>query len=592
MSPPAGVHAQHVHGQTRITWQSNPEAELAGYRVYFGEMVNYAFSGALEEPVTDTLALLPHTELNELAVTAIDASWPASGAQDMGHESPYSLATFLPWAGENASICSTQTLYNIHHSTAPGNPDSVSWTTSGDGAFSNPATLRPLYFPGNDDRETGLVTLTLTMSKDGTSLSDSFLLHLVPPPRVHAGEDVIIAPGEVFLTEGASASHYNHLQWSSDGDGTFGDPGSLSTTYVPGPGDLAAGGVKLTLLASSDHCGEASSPVQLLIRDTYSVSGRIHAGSEQPVNHPVIATRMPEGIDQPTRSIAFTGAGGHFHFDALFEGQYVFYSPADTLLHTHLLGAYHPIQNRWQEAYMHHLVSDIRELDIRLQHAPHQLPQGEGTITGSFALDDVHPFDMEAYCFPWFSGDEAPCQEGLSNVTVKLLGPSQGAVYRESLTGHRGQFTFVNLPFGQYVLTAEMAPYTAETSSIITLGPGQGSVEGIKIHFADESRMAITLPQNKALPAPPDEEFNDKGQEWQLYPNPVTNHLYLRSAHMAEADHVRLSVFNRLGQLVHQEILKPGDGQVMTRLDHLPQGLYLLRADAPTFSQTKSFLKK
>jgi parallel beta-helix repeat protein len=62
-----------------------------------------------------------------------------------------------------------------------------------------------------------------------------------------AGGDASICEDTYFLTESATAIDYQSLFWETDGDGAFVNPQALSTRYVPGPADIAAGAVNLTL---------------------------------------------------------------------------------------------------------------------------------------------------------------------------------------------------------------------------------------------------------------------------------------------------------------------------------------------------------
>ena len=68
--------------------------------------------------------------------------------------------SILAFAGSDALICESQS-YMLFAATA-ANYSSVTWTTSGDGSFSNTIALNPLYIPSAADITAGSVTLTLT----------------------------------------------------------------------------------------------------------------------------------------------------------------------------------------------------------------------------------------------------------------------------------------------------------------------------------------------------------------------------------------------------------------------------------------------
>lgn len=69
-----------------------------------------------------------------------------------------------------------------------------------------------------------------------------------------AGGDASICEDTYFVTGSATAIDYQHLFWETDGDGAFVNPQALSTRYVPGPADIAAGSVNLTLgIVNADY---------------------------------------------------------------------------------------------------------------------------------------------------------------------------------------------------------------------------------------------------------------------------------------------------------------------------------------------------
>lgn len=83
-------------------------------------------------------------------------------------------------AGPNAQICAGQT-HQCQGSAAYYT--SIQWTTAGDGMFSNPGILTPVYTPGANDLVAGTVVLTLTASgTGGTSDNDQMTLTISPLP--------------------------------------------------------------------------------------------------------------------------------------------------------------------------------------------------------------------------------------------------------------------------------------------------------------------------------------------------------------------------------------------------------------------------
>jgi gliding motility-associated-like protein len=177
-------------------------------------------------------------------------------------------------AGSDETICQGADFDLGTSTTLPSATDfsSLSWSSSGDGTFSDPSTLTPIYTPGATDISTGSVTLTLTANGNGPCdpTSDAMVLTLTPGPTADAGSDEAICQGDIFdlstSTTLPSAADFNSLSWSSSGDGAFDDPSALTPIYTPGAADISAGSVSLTLTASSDgSCANDSDAIMLTI---------------------------------------------------------------------------------------------------------------------------------------------------------------------------------------------------------------------------------------------------------------------------------------------------------------------------------------
>jgi len=162
----------------------------------------------------------------------------------------FDFAPLLPpavYAGEDGIFC--QDTFYYTNATAE-HYKSLLWTTSGDGYFIYPKEVYTPYLRGGQDVLNGQVTLTLTATGylPNSVVSDDVLLHITWTPVVDAGNDTVINPSSVYYTNG-QASNYDGLNWSTSGDGIFGNPSSLETVYTPGAGDISTGGVELTLTA-------------------------------------------------------------------------------------------------------------------------------------------------------------------------------------------------------------------------------------------------------------------------------------------------------------------------------------------------------
>lgn len=172
-------------------------------------------------------------------------------------------------AGSNATICGN-TPYLLHAMAV--NYDSIQWTTSGTGTFSDATILNPTYSPSAGDVTTGTVTLTLTAwAQGGIDSTDQVVLTIVPGMTASAGGNASGCSSAAF-TPAATAANYESINWTTKGDGTFDNPAILTPAYTPGPADIAAGNVELKLTAHSAVCPVISDSLLLTILPSPAVN--------------------------------------------------------------------------------------------------------------------------------------------------------------------------------------------------------------------------------------------------------------------------------------------------------------------------------
>jgi PKD repeat protein len=152
-------------------------------------------------------------------------------------------------AGPDATICE-----NFPYTLAGSaqNASTYLWTTSGDGAFSNPGILNAVYTAGVIDKSAGSVRLVLTVSGSQHCINeisrDTMKLMFNPFPIVNAGNDTTICSNLAVNVNGTS-QHSSATEWTTNGDGTFTNPFALNTIYHAGPADILTGVVILKLTA-------------------------------------------------------------------------------------------------------------------------------------------------------------------------------------------------------------------------------------------------------------------------------------------------------------------------------------------------------
>jgi hypothetical protein len=167
-------------------------------------------------------------------------------------------------AGANATTCGTDP-YQLEAMAV--NYDSLLWTTSGTGSFSDAKILGPTYSPSTDDVTAGTVTLSLTAyALAGIDSTDQIVLTIALAPTASAGTDASACENGTYTADAATAENYSLLEWTTKGDGTFDDMTILHPVYTPGPNDIAAGSAELKLTAiPAAACPNAADSLLLTI---------------------------------------------------------------------------------------------------------------------------------------------------------------------------------------------------------------------------------------------------------------------------------------------------------------------------------------
>jgi hypothetical protein len=153
-------------------------------------------------------------------------------------------------AGVDTTICQN-TPHQLNGTAS--NYDWSYWSTTGDGYFSNPEILNPVYYCGTNDIQNGFVELTLFVEPSAACYptSDSKTLHIQSTAYVNIIPDLAtICHGENFDFAGlVELSDYSSLLWfSPDGGNVFSNFASPEPVYYPGPDDYALGCVEIGVL--------------------------------------------------------------------------------------------------------------------------------------------------------------------------------------------------------------------------------------------------------------------------------------------------------------------------------------------------------
>lgn len=578
VSPPHDVKIQRIKGEWRISWDRNPESDVDHYALYYGGFTNYRFEHHIDMIQGNSIAFDPAYET--IAVAAFDGAHHPDEYALKG-KSAFAFAAYYPYAGADSSLCVGAGELHLKDASIPYEYDSFYWSTSGTGRFSDTAVLQPYYFPSEADFESTSVELTLNVVSGGITKSSSLHLDMKAIPEIFAGNDYYSGIHGPIVLDEATAFFYDSIYWQSLGDGSFSDATAINPEYHLGERDLESRSVTLVLKAFS-LCGEVSDTVTYALFEGYSMEGCVWLGEVKAPGAVVVAVSLEES-DLPFISGYYrtvSEADGKFHFDNLIAGTYVLYAFADTIEHRSGT-SYYLNARQWQEAVRVPLNGNAYDIDVRLPELAPDFPHGLGSITGTFDLPDGTFKASGFFCRSWFDGGDSLeyCNGGLSNVGVSLMNVGKDRLLGFSLTDAEGRFGFAGLPYGTYILMADLPRYGLGVSQTITLTPGMERIDNVSLALGRDGEIVVRgIPQSI------------KAQlDFGVAPNPAHDKLYLLGLYM-EACSIR--VLNSEGVEVLSQYESQVSGCVMINTTSLPKGLYVIVVEGGGDCQTAKFIKE
>lgn len=544
ISPPQFAYKRVSGNNIIVNWSRNMEADLAGYNVYYG-------TGLLTrvDAVTDTALLLSGLQITDtIAVTAYDLQ--ADGYLDLyeGHESRFTIAVILPFAGPDTAICAGTDLYLTNVSAI--NYNELLWTTDGDGTFSNASMLNPVYTPGNADIENGTVLISLTVRGDDFEFSDDLILTIYKFPDINAGNDTtLIINSDIVLTR-SQVLNSTSFYWTTPGDGSFDDPLLLHPSFTPGINDSISGFVQLILHAAS-QCGQTSDTMTISFVPVYRIEGTVFS-DEGTMEGSVVTLISQTNPEVKSENELISSTGGKFIFNYLPAGEYLLkaYPPGGSA--AELLPAFYYNEILWQNARTITLEENTFDVDIKLPRYQ-ELP-----LTGMCRLRGVCRIEQNA--------------EICSKVDVFVYDKTLKYILAWQTVAEDGSFLFENLPFGSYVVMAQMSGFSGIPSEVLFLTPEFHEVTDMEIWLSADKRLYFkNIPASGVL-APV------------IYPNPTGGPVQIISCETISS--VAILTSEGITYPGKEFMVKNTGSELTLDLSALPAGMYYLRLDTDNCPQT------
>ncbi len=197
------------------------------------------------------------------------------------------------------------------------------WSTSGSGTFNpNNTDLNAIYIPSQADTANGSVNLVLTSTGNGAcpASTDTVLITITPAPTVDAGPSVVCSNNPITTINGQITVATGGI-WSTSGDGVFGNPTDLSTTYTVGAGDIIAGTVVLTLTSTGNgDCKTYSDSIVLNVAN----APEANAGNDTTICGDRVSIQLNGSVMNAGGGAWTTLGSGTFNDSTLLNATYTF----------------------------------------------------------------------------------------------------------------------------------------------------------------------------------------------------------------------------------------------------------------------------
>ena len=176
--------------------------------------------------------------------------------------------------GSNQSLCSTVSAVNLG-GVITNSQNTGIWTTTGSGSFSDPNSLITSYSPSASDEASGMVTLYLTSTNNGSCPASSapVALYFTPLPSANAGSDRTVCANNAKVNLQGQYTNASGGIWTTSGTGSFSpSANSADANYAPGTKDKTEGSVKLVWTTTGNGaCPAATDDMVISIKQPPSI---------------------------------------------------------------------------------------------------------------------------------------------------------------------------------------------------------------------------------------------------------------------------------------------------------------------------------
>jgi len=451
-------------------------------------------------------------------------------------------------ANFTAKLDSSQAIYTYQftdHSVSPGDTI-ISWVWN----FGDNSALVYTQHPQHQFANTGfyVVTLTVTTSQAcSATYNDSLFISTLQPTCSadfsFSADSLTANPKLIYFSDqSSSASSIVSYHWDfSDGDSSnVKNPVHL----FPNQGVFD---VKLSIQTTNGCSSCTHYPIVVGNPQQYNFWGRVYLGSL--TTDKCVALLYKEynnGYIVPVDTVRLTSISdtlGVYYFYQVFEGKHKvkIILPESSNYDQQFAPTYFGDNLFWNYTSSINLTSDLSLLNVNMSPVVQQT--GGCQITGSV-----------------FNNNTTISQK---NIQVLLLDNVQ-EVYAYTFSDSLGQYSFNNIPQGNYQVYAEITGLYSIPAQVYFTS-NFDTLNNVNVYLS-KTNSTVNI----------DETPEDKAKlDLLLYPNPVDNKLNIRLISNNNSD-FEYRIYNNLGQLVLQGLVKSSRYASSINTQHLNSGLYML----------------
>jgi predicted outer membrane repeat protein len=252
VTPPVHVIKTDLGGgNIKVSWNANPEADIAGYKIHWGTPTGYSFSNSLDagNVLNDTISGISVTDT--IAVTAYDIN--ADGVKDQfeGHESWFTTATGRPvpdFSVIATTVCTGDSVLFTNKTAEAGPYSNTTWSWSFPGGTPSESQAKN---PKVVYHQSGMYSIKLVATNiagvDSILFTDYIAVDTLPDPHIMADGPITFCAGDsVTLDAGIGFDTYSWTNGAAEQTITVNQSGTFGVTV-------------------SNHCGSTSDQVTVTV---------------------------------------------------------------------------------------------------------------------------------------------------------------------------------------------------------------------------------------------------------------------------------------------------------------------------------------